>query len=106
MAGLFSLSPYQKEFLSRIIEVPSQGGFPEEGAPYGKAAREVLDVFLDEARSKGFRTGTVGDRAGWVEFGEGDKLLGIICHLDVVPAGEGWDSDPFTLSFRKDETGT
>lgn len=21
--------------------------------------------------------------------------MGILCHVDVVPAGDGWDSDPF-----------
>ena len=100
-----SLSEYQKEFLARIIGIPSVGGDPSEGAPYGEKAREVLRVFLDEAKAKGFRTGVTGDRAGWAEFGEGDRLLGIICHLDVVPVGDGWRSDPFTLDIREDEAG-
>ena len=105
MKDRISLSTYQKEFLSRSIAIPSVGGHPEEGAPYGRKPREVLQAFLDEAKAKGFRTGIEGDRVGWAEFGEGDKLLGIICHLDVVPVGDGWNSDPFTLAFRKDETG-
>ena len=97
------LTAYQKEFLKTIIGIPSVGGTAESGAPYGKKAREVLDVFLAEAERNGFRTGTAGDRVGWVEFGEGEKLLGIICHLDVVPVSDGWSSDPFTLTFRNDE---
>ena len=101
-----SLTTYQKEFLSEIISIPSVGGSPEEGAPYGRKPREVLQAFLNEAKAKGFRTGIEGDRVGWVEFGRGDKLLGIICHLDVVPVSDGWDSDPFTLAFRTDETGS
>ena len=100
-----SLSEYQKGFLSEIIGIPSVGGNPSEGAPYGEKPREVLQAFLDEAGARGFRTGVEGDRAGWVEFGEGERLLGIICHLDVVPVGEGWDSDPFTLVFRTDGSG-
>ena len=24
-----------------------------------------------------------------------EDVLGILCHVDVVPAGDGWDSDPF-----------
>lgn len=99
------LSVYQREFISRIIAIPSVGGLPEEGAPYGRIPREVLRAFLDEAKAKGFRTGVEGERIGWVEFGEGDRLFGILCHLDVVPVGDGWDSDPFTLAFRADETG-
>ena len=96
---------YQRAFLSRIISIPSVGGYPEEGAPYGVEPRRVLQVFLDEARENGFRTGIEGERVGWIEFGEGEKLIGIICHLDVVPVGNGWDSDPFTLTIRADEFG-
>ena len=66
------LTAYQKEFLKTIIGIPSVGGTAEAGAPYGKKAREVLDAFLAEAERNGFRTGTAGDRVGWVEFGEGD----------------------------------
>lgn len=99
------LTPYMKEFLTNLISIRSTGGDPEEGAPYGKNPREALDFFLNEAQKAGFRTGVTGDRAGWVEFGSGDRLIGIICHLDVVPAGEGWNSDPFTLTFSEGEEG-
>jgi len=98
------LTAYQKDFLEKIINVPSVGGKSEEKAPYGKKAREVLDLFLAEAERQGFRTGIVGDRAGWVEFGTGRKLIGIICHLDVVPVSDGWNSNPFTLTIIKEET--
>ena len=97
------LTKYQKDFLETILSIPSVGGNAEDGAPYGRKPREVLDTFLSEAAKNGFKTGMVGDRAGWVEFGKGEKLIGIICHLDVVPVSEGWDSDPFTLTFRTDE---
>ena len=65
-----SLSAYQREFLSKIIAIPSVGGEPEEGCPYGREPKRVLQTFLDEAKEKGFRTGVVGNRVGWVEFGE------------------------------------
>jgi succinyl-diaminopimelate desuccinylase len=98
------LTAFQRGFLGKIISVPSVGGKPEEKAPYGKKAREVLELFLAEADNQGFRTGIVGDRAGWVEFGTGKKLIGIICHLDVVPVSDGWNSNPFTLTFAEEET--
>lgn len=35
--------------------------------------------------------------AGFAEFGEGDELIGIVGHLDVVPAKEeDWNYSPFT----------
>ena len=98
------VTEFQIDFLKKIISVPSVGGTAAENAPYGKSAREVLDLFLSEAGKYGFRTGIVGNRAGWVEFGTGQKLIGIICHLDVVPVSDGWDSDPFSLTFLEDET--
>lgn len=97
-----ALTSYQSDFLTKLISIPSVGGTAQEGAPYGKAPREALAFFLDEAQKAGFRTGVTGERAGWVEFGKGDKLIGIICHLDVVPVGDGWNSDPFTLTFKDD----
>ena len=99
------LTNYQKEFLEKIISIPSVGGIQEEGAPYGRQPKEVLDVFLAEAERNGFNTGIVGDRVGWVEFGAGDRLIGIICHLDVVPVSDGWNSDPFTLTNAVDDMG-
>ncbi|WP_373070610.1 succinyl-diaminopimelate desuccinylase [Sulfurimonas sp.] len=33
------------------------------------------------------------------KFGEGDHLC-FAGHVDVVPAGEGWDSDPYTLTEK------
>ncbi len=27
-------------------------------------------------------------------------MIGIVCHLDVVPAGEGWETDPFVLTVK------
>ena len=96
------LTSYQKDFLSELISIESVGGTPAEGAPYGKMPREALDYFLKAASKAGFKAGVVGDRAGWVEIGSGDRLVGIVCHLDVVPAGDGWTSDPFTLTFSED----
>lgn len=97
------LTSYQKDFLSKLISIKSVGGEPSEGAPYGKVPREALDFFLGEASKNGFKTGVTGDRAGWIEFGTGSRLIGIICHIDVVPAGDGWNSDPFTLTFTEEE---
>ncbi len=28
-------------------------------------------------------------------MGDGEEIVGILCHVDVVPAGDGWTFDPF-----------
>ncbi len=38
--------------------------------------------------------------AGMIEHGSGEESVGILCHLDVVPAGEGWMTPPFAADIR------
>ena len=33
-------------------------------------------------------------------IGKGSPVVAIICHMDVVPPGEGWESDPFSPQVR------
>ncbi|HHX30890.1 MAG TPA: M20 family metallopeptidase [Clostridiaceae bacterium] len=88
--------------LSRLIAVPSVDGEPTEDAPFGKATREALDLFLEIADRMGFATKNVGNVAGYAEMGEGDDMVAAVCHLDVVPAGSGWETDPFELTIQGD----
>ena len=77
------------------VQIDSVKAAPEEGAPYGKGCRAALDYALKLGESLGFKTGNVGNRVGYVEFGEGDEMVGVLGHLDVVPVGEGWTYPPF-----------
>lgn len=64
--------------------------------PFGKACSDALKYFLNLANSLGFRTKNVDGYCGWAEIGEGEELIGIIGHLDVVPAKEeDWSYSPF-----------
>ena len=76
----------------RINSIKSE---PEEGAPYGKGCKAALVNALELGERLGFRTGNVGDRVGWVEYGEGEEMVAVLGHLDVVPLGEGWTVPPF-----------
>lgn len=67
---------------------------PEEDAPYGRAIKECLDQTLALGERLGFKTGNVDNKVGWIEYGEGEEMVGVLGHLDVVPLGEGWDYDP------------
>ena len=63
--------------------------------PYGKGPREVLDEVLAIGQSKGFAVKDFKGRVGRVEMGSKGEIVGILTHLDVVPPGEGWNTDPF-----------
>ncbi|MDM5330664.1 dipeptidase PepV [Neobacillus sp. CF12] len=69
-------------------------------APLGKGVKEALDFMLDLGEKDGFRPKNVGNLAGHLEYGEGEELLGILVHVDVVPEGDGWTSDPFAAEIR------
>ena len=82
--------------MKRWIAVPSvlsESAGPN--APFGKANREMLDLALETARKYGFEARDVDGYAGDVSMGSGEKTLGILCHLDVVPAGDSWTKDPW-----------
>lgn len=65
-----------------------------ENAPFGANIREALDAFLAMAKRDGFKHGDIDGYAGYIEYGEGEELVGVLGHLDVVPLGEGWNFDP------------
>jgi len=83
--------------LTDIIAIPSVKGKAVPGAPYGSETLAALQYMLDLGENNGFKVKNLNGRAGYIEWGSGPKMIGILCHLDVVPAGEGWNCDPFTL---------
>ena len=81
--------------LQGLCRIPSVEGQPLPGKPFGQACDDALNYMLNLSSSLGFKTGNVDGYAGWAEYGEGDETLGILCHLDVVPEGEGWSVPPY-----------
>ena len=86
--------------ISRLVAVSSTAGEPEKGAPYGPGPAAALELALDISRELGLETRSFEGKMGCAMTGEGDKYLATITHLDVVPAGDGWTGDPFTLRVR------
>jgi len=93
---------YKEELLSRLgklISINSVEGTPEPDAPFGKGPKVALETALEMMKADGFDTVNLDNYIGYAEIGSGEKLIGIIGHLDVVPANvkDGWDSDPFEM---------
>ena len=81
--------------LKRWIAIESLGTQrTAENAPFGDAVRSALDLFLADAAQMGFETLDVDGYCGHAQYGSGEKTLGILGHLDIVPPGEGWTQDP------------
>ncbi len=67
----------------------------DETHPYGKPVAEALDYTLALAEDMGMRTVNRDGKVAWVEMGEGDEMVGILAHLDIVPIGDGWTYSPY-----------
>ncbi|MDZ7835145.1 MAG: dipeptidase PepV [Alkalibacterium sp.] len=78
----------------RIDSVRDDAKATEE-APVGPGPKEALEAFLALGERDGFKTKNVDGWAGHIEYGDGDELMGVLAHVDVVPTGTGWDTDPF-----------
>lgn len=63
--------------------------------PFGPGPVAALKHFLSLAERDGYPTLNVDNYAGHFEYGEGEEVLGIFAHMDVVPAGSGWETDPY-----------
>ncbi len=85
--------------LLRIKSILDEENATEE-APLGEGVKEALDFMLDLGEKDGFTAKNVGNLAGHLEFGEGEEIVGVLCHVDVVPEGDGWTSDPFDAEIR------
>lgn len=64
--------------------------------PLGPGPALALQKVLAFGERDGFKTKNIGNLAGHIDHGpEEAEMFGILGHVDVVPAGQGWDTDPF-----------
>jgi predicted dipeptidase len=85
--------------LQKLIAIPSVN--TSDGMtnpPFGKAIEDCLTEALVICEELGMTT--YHDPAGfygYADYGQGEELVGILCHLDVVPEGNLtlWKTNPF-----------
>lgn len=85
--------------LDRLISIPSYYQEDKSVYPFGENIQKVLEEMLSICKELGFKTYIDPEGYyGYAEVGEGDKLVGVLGHLDVVPPGnlEKWDNPPFS----------
>ncbi len=97
-----AMEPDMVETLTKWIRIPSVKDEPAKDAPFGIEVRKALDAALEDAQSMGFEVRSFDGYAGDITLGQGEDTLGILCHVDVVPAGDGWQCDPFAAIIEGD----
>ncbi len=86
--------------LQELIQIPSVYSESKNPLmPFGENANKALEYMLNLGKSLGFRTKNIDGYCGYIEFGEGEEMLGIIGHLDVVPSGDNWTYPPFSATI-------
>lgn len=86
--------------LGKFVEINSVKTDAEEGAPCGAASKEVLVIAEEMLKVNGFDVKYFEDIMIESDLGPTPPLLGILAHLDIVDAGDGWDTDPFKLTIK------
>ena len=90
--------------IAALVSHPSIAdyGAAEQGAPFGRPVRDALNCALGIAARLGYK---VSDDEGYVGMadiaGERPEQVATIAHVDVVPAGPGWATDPFAMERRE-----
>ena len=85
--------------LQQLIQIESvldeENNSPE--MPFGPGPKAALDFMLQKGEAQGMHVKNVDHMAGHIEMGQGEELVGILCHVDVVPAGNStnWNYPPF-----------
>ena len=84
--------------LAELIAIPSEAERPHD-------VRRALDLCVEMGKSCGFESEAILDgQIGIIEAGCGSRTLGILAHVDVVPAREedGWSSPPYQLTVDRE----
>ena len=86
---------YREEILKDLANLIAIDSVSVEGK---EKPQQALNYMLRRAEEMGLSTANIDNIAGHIEYGEGEKLCGVLTHLDVVPAGDRWTYEPFTLT--------
>ncbi len=84
--------------LATLVSYPSVYNPNQAPTPFGFDNRDCLHKALEMAEAYGFRTCNVDDYCGYIEMGQGEEIIGVLAHLDVVPVSDSWNTDPFKLT--------
>lgn len=113
MGYLEILETYHEEMkatLAESIAFPSKSGQIIRNAegdvmPFGRDVHDAFQHMLNKGEELGFKTYNADNYGGHIEFSaseevENPETLAVVGHLDVVPEGSGWSTDPFTLTEK------
>ena len=90
--------------IETLVRIPSfqEDDKKAEDAPFGPGPKEALTAALKLASDMGFASHDAEGYIGFADFaGQSDTQIGIIGHMDVVPAGPGWTFEPYAVTRKE-----
>lgn len=95
---------HKDEFLADLKELVSFPSVSPEGKyegdmPFGEPCAKVLSRAGEMAKEYGFEVENMNNYCYVARLGEGEEKVGILGHLDVVPAGNDWNYPPFDMTI-------
>lgn len=84
----------------QLVRIPSVEAEAEGEYPYGKDVYQALAKALEISEAMGFKTKNVDNQAAHIEMGEGEEILALLCHVDVVPEGSSWTYPPYAAEVH------
>lgn len=91
------------EEICRLIQHESIADDKAQPGPYGQPCRDVLDTYLEIGSRHGLAARNHDYHVGELfcpEWSGRKKRIGLMGHLDVVPAGDGWIYPPFRATVK------
>lgn len=99
------LAKHRQEYikdLAALIEIPSVGAEADGKYVFGKESAAALEKAIEIGDSYGFKTKNHEYYCASIAYGDKEEEMGIVAHLDVVPAGDGWSYEPYKLTVDKE----
>lgn len=85
------------DLLSELVAVRSVKDKPDKNYPFGENCSKALEIMLQKCKESGFTVENVENYVGSADYDSTEPALAILTHLDVVPEGTGWNSNPYIL---------
>lgn len=86
--------------IQEIVQIKSVVEEPSLDAPYGNGPKVALEAALNISEELGFKAVNLNNYIGYAQYGEGEKYVASVGHLDVVPEGDGWKHSPYSACIE------
>lgn len=100
---IYSMKDEILQDLADLVAIPSVKDEPRAGAPFGEESKNALLKMREICEDEGIKTTVYGNAVLCADYltDNDPPELGILAHLDVVPAQpENWATDPFKLTEK------